>query len=130
MGKKLILIRHAKSDWSNLRLSDFDRRLNKRGQRDAPWIGERLMRRNIIPETILCSSSIRTRLTLELFLPSIKKQNLSITYLEAIYEASVETLLLQLQKVPSTVQTLGLIGHNPGMTDLQNLLSKKIHLNK
>ena len=58
--KKLFLIRHAKSDWSDNTLKDFDRGLNARGLKDAPFIGKFLKNKNIIPDLIISSPALRT----------------------------------------------------------------------
>ena len=69
--KKLFLIRHAKSSWEDLRLDDFDRPLNKRGEKDAPFMAELLKEKNIIPDLIISSPSLRTKLTAEIIAEKI-----------------------------------------------------------
>ena len=62
----LILLRHAKSSWKDSTLNDFDRPLNSKGCNDAKKIGKRLLDRDIIPDVIVSSSSIRTKQTIEM----------------------------------------------------------------
>jgi len=69
--KKLILVRHAKSSWKNPALSDFNRPLNKRGKRDAPYMGKKLREKGIKPELIIASSAVRA-LRKKLSIPGIK----------------------------------------------------------
>ena len=66
--KKLVLIRHAKSDWSNPFLDDFLRPLNKRGEKNAPLMAKVLKEKNIRPDLIISSPSLRTKQTLEYFI--------------------------------------------------------------
>ena len=73
--KKLFLIRHAKSDWSNYLLNDFDRGLNNRGLKDAPFMAKLLENKKIIPDLIISSPALRTKLTLELLLEKIDYKN-------------------------------------------------------
>jgi phosphohistidine phosphatase len=61
--KTIIIIRHAKSSWSDLRLDDFDRPLNKRGKRNAPFMGQKLKEKKIMPDIILSSPAKRARKT-------------------------------------------------------------------
>ena len=70
----LALLRHAKSSWDNPALSDFDRPLNSRGQKNAPEAGMALRELGFKPDLILCSPSKRTRETLDLALPQLKDQ--------------------------------------------------------
>ncbi|MGA9237317.1 MAG: histidine phosphatase family protein, partial [Desulfobacterales bacterium] len=61
--KLIILIRHAKSSWKDPSLGDFDRPLNKRGKRNAPFMGQKLKERKIIPDLLLSSPAKRARKT-------------------------------------------------------------------
>jgi len=62
--KKLFLIRHAKSSWSDPSVSDFHRKLNKRGKRDAPFMAEKLAARdNTLPDIVISSPAKRAKKT-------------------------------------------------------------------
>ena len=61
--KKLCIIRHAKSSWKDFLLDDFDRPLNKRGKLNAPFMGSRLKKRNILPDIIVSSPALRAKTT-------------------------------------------------------------------
>ena len=63
--KTLLALRHAKSSWGNANLTDFERPLNKRGQRDAPRMGELLKERDLTPDLIITSSAERALATAE-----------------------------------------------------------------
>ena len=67
MSKRLILIRHAKSDWGNPSVRDFDRPLNKRGNANAPEMGQRMVSQNIYPELIVSSPALRALTTAKYF---------------------------------------------------------------
>ncbi|MFW2554312.1 SixA phosphatase family protein [Aliarcobacter butzleri] len=122
--KKLILIRHAKSDWSNSFLDDYLRPLNKRGEKNAPLMANLLKEKNIRPDLIISSPSLRTKQTLEYF---IKKLNYNdeVKLEESIYEAPYENLLKVIKDIPNIYKTVFLIGHNPGLCDLINFLLDK-----
>ena len=98
--KVLYLLRHAKSSWDDPVLADHERPLSPRGQRAAARIAEHLDGEGIRPALVLCSSSRRTRQTLELVaaaLPDVPTQ------VEAdLYGAGEGSLLLRLQQLPDT----------------------------
>ncbi|WP_418178936.1 SixA phosphatase family protein [Aliarcobacter lanthieri] len=119
--KKLVLIRHAKSDWSNILLDDFDRPLNKRGKKNAPFMANLLNKKNLSPDLIISSPSIRTKLTLEYFINEFNYTK-DIVFEKNIYEAPFENLLNVIKSVNNKYNTIFLIGHNPGLNDLSNFL--------
>ena len=121
--KTLYLLRHAKSSWKFPGLDDFDRPLNKRGQRDAPRMGKRLQKRNILPDLIISSPARRAKHTAQEVAHSMGYASTAILYDEALYEASAEVLLTTLQTVDNRVVILLLAGHNPGLTALANRLT-------
>lgn len=123
MGKQLLLIRHAKSDWSNGSLKDFDRPLNKRGLKNAPEMADRLIKLNIKPDLMVSSTALRALKTAKLFAEKWKIDQQHIKLEPAIYEASESTLLKVINNFDDQYETIALFGHNPGITDLANLLS-------
>lgn len=107
---KLILARHAKSDWS-AGLRDHDRVLNGRGQRDAPRIGKWLAREGHVPEVAMVSSAQRTRLTWAAMaeaLPGAEEQ-----VVPQLYEASTETIFDVARGLEADCAAI--VGHNPGI---------------
>jgi phosphohistidine phosphatase len=113
----LYLLRHAKSSWADQALPDRERPLAKRGRRDAERIAKHLLRLEIAPELVLCSSAERTRETLELLRPALAAP--STVSLEAeLYAASAAELLERIRAVPEAVASLMVIGHNPGLQEL------------
>jgi phosphohistidine phosphatase len=115
----LYLLRHAKSSWKDPTLSDFDRPLNKRGRHDAPLIASRLLEQSICPDRILSSPAERAKCTAQIVGPKLGQ---TILYHPEIYEASATTLQHLVESELKTVDSLMLIGHNPGLTELHNRL--------
>jgi phosphohistidine phosphatase len=118
---RLILIRHAKSDWDDPMLDDIDRPLNPRGEKDAPRIGQWLAAQSFVPDQILCSAARRTQETTALItaaLPAAPR----IEVLPALYNASADRLLATIRK--STAPTLAVVAHNPGIGELADRLIK------
>ena len=121
--KTLYLIRHAKSSWKFPELDDFDRPLSKRGKRDAPTMGQRLHQRGIVPDLILCSPAKRTKRTAQAIAKAVDYPASEIKYRQAIYEASAEEMIALLQSVDNSENTVLLVAHNPGLTELANRLT-------
>ncbi|MBP0482311.1 SixA phosphatase family protein [Sagittula salina] len=112
--KRLILMRHAKSDW-NAGHPDSERPLNGRGRRSAKAMGLWLKDMEYLPQEILCSSAVRTRETLDGLNVSGRT-----SYLKALYLADEATLLKHLRK--ATEDCVLMLGHNPGIGDFAHAL--------
>lgn len=120
--KKVILLRHAKSSWDNPDLDDHDRPLNKRGKAASPVIGEWLIRKQHVPDAVLCSTATRSRDTLSgLKLP--KSASRHVEFIPKLYHASPETMLEILRQCGNDVDTVMLVGHQPGLGAMARLLS-------
>ncbi len=115
--KKLFLIRHAKSDWSNPTLDDFDRPLNERGKRDAPFIGDLLREKGIFPNVIISSPAYRARETARIIASEVLYHN-EIMFNEQIYEADLRTILEVVSFIDDEYDTAFIIGHNPSLNIL------------
>jgi phosphohistidine phosphatase len=114
--KHLYLLRHAKSSWKDASLPDHDRPLNGRGRRAAKAVARHMREHGIAPELVLCSTARRARETLDRIEPAL---NTSAVHLEPdLYAASAHALLARLRSVGDTVESVLLIGHNPGLQDL------------
>jgi len=109
----LHLLRHAKSSWDDQGLADHDRPLASRGRKAAKRIAKHLRSEGIAPSLVLCSSSRRTRETLERIRPDGDVQ-----IERDLYGASAPELLERLRRVPDTTESVMLIGHNPAIQDL------------
>lgn len=121
--KRLTLVRHAKSSWKDVELADFDRPLNKRGKGDAPRMGERLARRGLHPDLLLSSPARRARQTAEAIAAQLRLDPTVLRFSAPIYEADPEALLELIRGCEERWQHLLLVGHNPGLTELGNLLA-------
>lgn len=121
--KNILLLRHAKSAWSDLALTDHDRPLNGRGERAAKAIGDHLAHHGPRPDLILCSTATRARQTLA---PVVKRLGMPappILLDETLYLASEEALLARLRAVADDVATVLLVGHNDGIWRLAEMLA-------
>lgn len=120
--KTLYLIRHAKSDWNNPLLSDFDRGLNKRGMKDAPLMGEVLSHQRIHPDLILSSPALRAKTTAIKIAHKLHYPLDSIQYEPSLYACDVETIFSAIRNVAQTLDTLFVFGHNPEFTECVNAI--------
>lgn len=116
--KKLILIRHGKSGWDSPWLSDHDRPLGERGIADVPHMARRLQERGSIPDLIVSSTALRATDTARLTAAVFGYPESHIVYEKSLYHASPEHLLTVIRSQSEAVQTLILVGHNPGLTEL------------
>lgn len=123
--KTLLLMRHAKSSWKDSKLPDRERPLNKRGRRDAPIMGQILVDRGLVPQRIISSSALRARQTAEVVAETAEFQG-DVTYLDSLYMAEVEVYISELRELPDDVDLAMVIGHNPSLEVLLQILSGKI----
>jgi phosphohistidine phosphatase len=120
--KVLYLLRHAKSSWDDPGLSDHERPLAPRGRRAAARIAEHLKREGIRPALVLCSSSRRTRQTLEPVAAAVPDVPVKV---EAdLYGAGEGTLLRCVKRLPDAADSVLVLGHNPGLHDLALTLAE------
>jgi len=122
--RTLFLLRHAKSSWKNKDLPDFERPLNSRGRKAAETMAAVLKQQNVSPELILSSCAVRARETIEIILRSIKVKP-DLRFDERIYEAPPARLLEVITQIDKGVQTVLIVGHNPGLEELVSLLTGK-----
>jgi phosphohistidine phosphatase len=115
--RRLMLLRHAKSDLGRPGMRDHDRVLAERGRESAPRIGSYMTRHALRPDLILASTATRVRQTLDLILPAFPKPP-RIVYDDRLYEVEAEGLLEVVKETPAEVHALMLVGHNPGIADL------------
>jgi len=123
--KILYLVRHAKSSWRDSALDDIERPLNKRGKRDAPFMGELLKEKVVNPDVVFSSPAKRASKTAQIIVEQIGYSKKNIIYSEEIYEASSHELVEFIKKIDDKYNSVMVFGHNPGFTMLNNFLSKK-----
>ena len=119
-GRRLILLRHAKSDWPDV--ADHDRPLAKRGRRDAPAVGRWLAESGYAPDAVICSTALRARETWDLASAGLRAampdSAPEVRYEDRVYEATVLGLLMLVREFPPQWRTALVVGHNPGMAEL------------
>lgn len=124
--KKLFIIRHAKSSWDNPELEDFDRPLNKRGQKDAPRMGKRLKQKRITPDIMLSSPAERALDTCIAIAKVLDFNQSKIKTEFKLYHASEDEILNVLRNLKDSPrdseEVVLLFGHNPGLTEFANSL--------
>ncbi len=121
--KTLYLIRHAKSDWSDPALNDFDRGLNKRGKRSIPLMAKALKEKGVMPDLILASAAKRAKKTAKGLARELGYSE-EIRFDESLYFTEPETMMEKIRNVDHSCETLFLIGHNPEITELSNILTE------
>ncbi|MGP4049166.1 SixA phosphatase family protein [Streptomyces sp. 2A115] len=114
--RRLVVLRHAKSAWPD-GVADHERPLAPRGRRDAPAAGRALAEADCLPDLALCSTAVRARQTWELAAAQWGTPPL-VRHDPRLYAADVPELLEAVREVPAEVNTLLLIGHNPGLEEL------------
>lgn len=123
--KTLYLNRHAKSSWNNPGLSDFDRPLNKRGKRDAPYMGDVLSKKLNSPDIIYSSPANRAITTAIQIANCFGIDEDKIITDKNIYEAVVSDLIRIINSTSDEYNTIMFFGHNPTFTMASNYLSDK-----
>jgi phosphohistidine phosphatase len=116
--KRLYLIRHAKSSWSNPDLDDFARPLNKRGKEDCPEMAARLARAGIRPDLIVASPARRAKKTAIYMAKGTGYNKNNICYYDELYLGSLSYHLQLIDELLSNVDVLFLVGHNQTITEL------------
>jgi phosphohistidine phosphatase len=125
--KTLLVLRHAKSSWSDSGLDDHDRPLNKRGHRDAPRMGELLREQQLIPDLIISSDAVRAQMTAEAVAEGAGYAG-KIVLDHLLYMASPDDIVAVLRTVPDPhAATVMIVAHNPGLEDLVAQLTGESH---
>ncbi|MET8245571.1 histidine phosphatase family protein [Streptomyces sp. NPDC005202] len=118
--RRIVLFRHAKADWPQV--TDHERPLAERGRKDAAVAGRKLADSGISFDLALCSTATRTRETWKLAVHELPQRPKTV-YEERIYDASPGELIAVLNEIPDDVQNLIVVGHNPGIQGLAEVLS-------
>ena len=126
--KRLTLFRHAKSSWGQVGLADRDRPLSDRGERDAPNMGARLLARKARPSLIITSPATRALATARLVAEALTYPMEFLQTEPQLYLAAPGEILDLIQRQEDNFSDLFIVGHNPGLTDLVNLLVPDLRL--
>ncbi|PWW82535.1 phosphohistidine phosphatase [Prosthecochloris marina] len=121
--KTLYLVRHAKSSWDNANLADFDRPLNKRGQKAAPFMAKLMSENNVQVDRIISSQANRALTTAETFCEVLGYPPEKIEQRIEIYEGGINQMLQIVREIPDSCSSAMLFGHNPTMTSFANFIS-------
>lgn len=119
--KSVILVRHAKSDWS-VDADDFDRPLNERGKRDAPVMAERLLKRKLRIDAFVSSPAKRALRTAKIFAEHLGINKDEIIQTRELYLAPPGKFFEVLGKLDDKISTVAVFSHNNGITDFANSL--------
>lgn len=120
--KTLTILRHAKSSWDEPELVDFDRPLNARGKRDAPVMGKRIKAAGLRPSLIVSSPAIRAWSTAKIVAAELAYPVEFLQRERELYHAGTERLFDVIARQDEGFNSILIVGHNPGLTDLANKL--------
>jgi phosphohistidine phosphatase len=120
--KTLLVLRHAKSSWDDPALDDHERPLSKRGQRDAPRMGELVRQYELTPDVVISSDALRARLTAEAVAEAAGYPG-EILLDARLYMAGPADILSLLPGVRDNAETVMIVGHNPGLEQLVEQLT-------
>jgi len=120
-GRRLVLLRHAKSAWSDM--PDHERPLARRGQRDAPVMGRWLRTTGLVPDLVLCSTARRARETWQLAQSRLGAAP-PVRFDDRVYEASAAALLDLIRRESGAAETLLVVGHDPAIPGLALTLAE------
>jgi len=116
--KTLLVLRHAKSSWSESGRADHDRPLNERGERDAPRVGNLVREQGLTPDAIISSDAVRARMTATAVAEAAGFGG-EIRFEPLLYHAAPDDILVVLRAAPeSNADTVMIVGHNPGLEGL------------
>jgi phosphohistidine phosphatase len=126
--KRLTLMRHANAQWKDPQLSDFDRPLNRRGTSEAEAMSRRLIELKLIPTIVLTSTARRAQQTADIVGKELGVPARNMRSDESLYLAAAADILRVIQTTGPRIPHLMIVGHNPGITELANLLAPTSHV--
>jgi phosphohistidine phosphatase len=125
--RRLMLLRHAKTETDAPSGRDRDRRLDDRGHRDAAQIGDWIAHHPPFPDTVLVSPAVRTKQTWDIAWEAMndRVEAPEVEFLPELYGANPAQLLeiIRTATIPANPKRLMLVGHNPGMHELALMLA-------
>jgi phosphohistidine phosphatase len=128
MPRRLIVLRHAKSDWPT-GVPDHRRPLGPRGKREAPLAGQWLQQHTQPIDLVVCSTAQRARETWELVAAELEPAP-EVRLEPRVYDASEARLLDVIRELPESASTVLFVGHNPGLEDLISVLTGRYYTMK
>ncbi len=124
--KRLLILRHAKSSWSDASLDDWQRPLNERGLRDAPRVGDLLRNRSLVPDLIITSDAVRARTTAQAVAKAAGYTG-ELVVEPSLYHATPDEVIAVLNSVSDTARSVMIVGHNPGLEGVVEQLTGESH---
>lgn len=121
--KTLLLVRHAKSDWGNPGLDDFDRPLNERGKKDAPAMARRLLDKKVKIGLFIASPAKRAARTAKAFAEELGAKKKDIIFKKELYMAPASVFYEVIAGIDKAIDQAALFSHNNGITDFANQLT-------
>jgi phosphohistidine phosphatase len=113
--RRLVLLRHGKAA-REAGGGDKERALTRRGREDAARVGQFLLEHHITPNLAVASDARRTRETLDCVVDAMGRR-FKVMFDPELYLAEESTLLVEFHKTPDIVQTMLVVGHNPGLAE-------------
>jgi len=125
--KTLLLIRHAKAEWGDFNQADVERALSAHGEKQAHDIAKQIKNEGLTPDFILSSSAKRTQMTTDILISDMDCSMQQVQWCDDLYLAEPNVLLDAAQQVDDASQTLAIVAHNPGLSELaDHLLGKPV----
>jgi phosphohistidine phosphatase len=121
--KYILLLRHAKSSWSDPGLDDFDRPLAGRGLKDAPRMGKYIRKIGYKPDYIVSSPAERAKQTTEMVVDAMKMDESVINWDDDLYFESARKYIEAINGAPDSAEKVMIVGHNPLMEATATALS-------
>lgn len=121
--KTLILVRHAKSSWDGIGISDFDRPLNEKGKKDAPEMAKRLKEKGITLDHLVSSPAKRAKKTANYFAEEFHFKKEDIKLVDELYGATQSAFVKAVSEMDDEYKTVALFSHNPGITEFASSLT-------
>lgn len=115
-------MRHAKSDWADNSIRDFDRPLNKRGKIAAPIMGQEIKKRELNPDLIISSPALRAKMTAEAVAEKTN-YNKEIVWDESFYFGYTNEIIQKVKKIDENFEKVIIFGHNPTWSAIAEKLS-------
>ena len=121
--KRLTLMRHADAQWKDAQVADFDRPLTRRGNSEAEAMSRRLAELSLVPSLLVNSSAVRARQTAEIVARELGIPPRHVRSEESLYLAGAPDVLALIQGMGPRIAHLLVIGHNPGISELTQVLA-------
>jgi phosphohistidine phosphatase len=126
--KRLTLVRHAHAKVEDPPVTDFDRPLSRRGRSEAKATALQLLEQQLVPDLMIASPAKRTLQTAQILTRELRIPDRHMRQDESLYLASAETLLNAIRGNGPRIEHLLIVGHNPGISVLANVLAPEAGL--